>query len=141
MSRNKGGRPTKLTPEAVKKLEEAFAIDATVSEACFYADISRQTYYTWLEENPGFSDRFEALRNKPVLKARQTVVSSLSDPVHAFRYLEKKRGDEFGTKSKVELSGSVATEDAPSEAVQQVADEFEVRLQSVIKDAIKKKRK
>jgi hypothetical protein len=39
------GRPVEFTADVVKKLEEAFSIDATVEEACFYANISRQTYY------------------------------------------------------------------------------------------------
>jgi len=43
---NKTGRPSKLIPECVKKLEEIFALDGTVEEACFFADISRQTFYT-----------------------------------------------------------------------------------------------
>jgi hypothetical protein len=32
-----GGRPSKLSPEVVKKLEEAFSLDATVEECVFYA--------------------------------------------------------------------------------------------------------
>jgi len=35
MRKNLGGRPSKMTKEVVKKLEEAFAIDATITEACF----------------------------------------------------------------------------------------------------------
>lgn len=31
------GRPTKIDDEAVKKLEDAFKIDATVTEACLQA--------------------------------------------------------------------------------------------------------
>lgn len=51
-------RPTKLNELTVKKLEEAFLIGATVEEACFYADISKQTYYNWSKENPELFDRF-----------------------------------------------------------------------------------
>ena len=90
------GRPTKLTPEVVTKLEEVFALDGTVEEACFYAGIARQTYYRWMEENPDYSDRFEALRQKPFLKARQTIVKALDNPDHAFKYMTKKKKAEFG---------------------------------------------
>ena len=34
------GRPTKLSPEMVKKLEEAASVDATIEQMCFYACIA-----------------------------------------------------------------------------------------------------
>lgn len=93
-----GGRPPKSTPETMKKLEEAFALDATVQEACFYAGISTVTYYDWVKQDPGLANRLDALRNKPVLKARKTVVDSLGNPDFAFKYLERKRKDEFSPR-------------------------------------------
>ena len=100
---NRVGRPTVMTKEVVNKLEQVFAIDGSVEEACSYADISRQTFYEHLKVNPEFSDRIEELRQRPVLKARQTVVKALNDPNQAFRYLEKKRRKEFG--NALELTG------------------------------------
>jgi hypothetical protein len=50
---SKAGRPSEFTDEVVKKLEESFAIDATVEEACFYANISRQSYYNNVKEGIG----------------------------------------------------------------------------------------
>lgn len=94
--KNKGGRPTKLTPEAIKKLEEVFAIGGTDQEACFYADISHQALYNYQLKHPEFVERKEALKEKPVLKARQTVVKALEDPNHAKWFLEKKKRKEFG---------------------------------------------
>lgn len=101
MAKNKGGRPPKLTPETVSKLEQAFSLDCTVEEACFFADISRTTYYEWIKENPELSDRFEALRQKPVLAARMTVVDSLHQPHYAFEYLKRKRKQEFSDRQEV----------------------------------------
>lgn len=95
------GRPTKRTPEIVKKLEEAFAIDATVEEACFYAGITKPTYYSWIEKDKGLSDRLEELRQKPVLLARQRVVKELgTDWDKAFKYLERKRKNEFAMRTE-----------------------------------------
>lgn len=91
----------KMTPEAIKKLEEAFAIDATVGEACFYADISEPTYYNFVKKNPQLLEKFNRLRNKPVLKARKTVVDSLDDPNHAKWFLERKKKKEFGERKEV----------------------------------------
>lgn len=96
----------KMTDEAVRKLEEAFAIDASIEEACYYADISRDTYYRWIKENKQLSDKFERLRNRPILKARQTVVKSLDNPDMAFKYLERKRKTEFSQKIEGELNGN-----------------------------------
>lgn len=90
--KNKGGRPSKITPQMVQKLEEAFALDCTINEACFYAGIAKQTYYNWTEADPELLDRLTALRNKPVLIARQSVVTGMQrDPALALKYLERKR--------------------------------------------------
>lgn len=93
----------KLTEDTIRKLEEAFSIDASVKEACYYADISTDTYYRWIKEYPELSYKLERLREKPVLKARQTVVKSLDQPDYAFKYLERKKKDEFSLRS--ELTG------------------------------------
>lgn len=93
----------KFTESTIRKLEEAFAIDASVKEACYYADISTDTYYRWIKEYPELSYKLERLREKPVLKARQTVVKSLDQPDYAFKYLEKKRKDEFGNSASLEI--------------------------------------
>ena len=93
----------KLTEDTIRKLEEAFSIDASVKEACYYADISTDTFYRWIKEYPKLSYKLERLREKPVLKARQTVVKSLDNPDYAFKYLERKKKDEFSPRQ--ELTG------------------------------------
>lgn len=104
---NEEGKFTKLTPEIVQKLEDVFAMDGTVEEAAFYAGISKQTYYNWIKEHPQMKERFDALREKPVLKARQTIIKSLETPEGARWYMERKKKKEFALKSEVELSGEV----------------------------------
>jgi hypothetical protein len=99
------GRPTKMTPETVKKLEEAFAIGASDGEACFYADISRETLNNYQNANPQFLDRKNALKERPVLLARQTVIKAIeTDHDLAFKFLERKRRKEFATRQ--ELTGA-----------------------------------
>jgi hypothetical protein len=39
-----GGRPTVMTEEVMRKLEEAFSLDCTDEEACAYAGIGERTY-------------------------------------------------------------------------------------------------
>lgn len=96
-----------MTPETIKKLEEAFAFDCTIEEACFYADISHETYYNFLEKNPEYVDRFKALRQRPILEARKTIVSSLKTDVHsAYKYLSKKLRNEFGDSMDITSGGN-----------------------------------
>lgn len=90
-------RPTKLDSLTVKKLEDAFVLGASIEEACFNANISKQTFYNWKDENPELFDHFEQLRQAPILKARKCVVNALEkNPTLAMRYLERKLKSEFG---------------------------------------------
>lgn len=92
-----------MSDESLKKLEEAFLLDCTIWEACFCADISERTYYNRVDSNPDLLQRFEALRQNPVYKARKTVIQALEkDPDIALKYLERKRKNEFSTRSEVE---------------------------------------
>ena len=50
-------RPTKMTGEAVSKLEKAFLMGCTDLEACVYAEISKHCLYRYEEKNPEFRDR------------------------------------------------------------------------------------
>ena len=90
-----------MNENTIRKLEEAFAIDATIAEACYYADISQDTFFRWIKENPELSEKFKRLRQKPVLKARQTLVQALEDPKVAAWYIERKRKKEFSTREEI----------------------------------------
>jgi hypothetical protein len=79
MAKNKGGRPTKMTPEAVAKLEEAFVNNCTDTEACLYADISRTTLFRYEEKNPEYRNRKEELRSKPRMKAKFNISNKLNE--------------------------------------------------------------
>lgn len=109
MAKNKGGRPHKMTESVVNKLEEAFAMDCSISEACVHADISRQAFYNWKEKNPKLFDRFELLRSRPFLKARRTIVAHLDDPDYAFKYMERKKRKEFSTRIETENENTNTT--------------------------------
>lgn len=70
----KGGRPTALTESVVQKLEQAFSIGANDSQACAYAGISRQTYYSHLAKDTDFKERCEFLKQKLPLEAKNQLV-------------------------------------------------------------------
>jgi len=97
----------KFKKETVRKLEEAFAIGADVSAACYYANISRETYYRWIKERPNLKEKYDRLREKPVLKAYQTVSQDLGNTETAKWYLTRKRNKEFSEKILQEQSGDI----------------------------------
>lgn len=101
----KRGQPTKMTVQIIDKLKQAFAFDATVEEACSYAEIAKQTYYTFIKNNPKILDEFQAQREKPILIARQSVVNKMKEDGHlALKYLERKRKDEFSLRTETDIT-------------------------------------
>lgn len=90
------------------KLEQAFAIGCSDEEACSYAEISPdQLYYYENNIDKEFRVKKQELKQKPILKAKQTVVKSLDLPEHARWYLERRAKKEFG--NALELSGEVTS--------------------------------
>ena len=100
MGKNKVGRPTLMTELTLNKLEEIFALGGTDEEACFYADISGQTMYDYQKDHPEFIERKKALKQKPILKARRTVVEDLEETETAKWYLSRKKKDEFSERQE-----------------------------------------
>lgn len=99
-----GGRPTKMTPDVISKLQYAFAMDCTVREACLYAGVSHEAYNNYCQKHPEFREQVSRLRETPVLHARSTVVKDLKkNPDTAKWYLERKRKKEFTAKQEVEI--------------------------------------
>lgn len=92
------GRPTVLDKDTVRKLEEAFRLDATVTEACSYAGISRQTYYEHYREKPEFSDKIQRARLYPMMLAKSVVLNAMEkgDAKIAFKWLERRERDRYG---------------------------------------------
>ena len=90
-------RPTKFTDDVIRKIEEVAALDGTVEEMAYYADLNADTIYSWLKEKPEFSERINKLRQRPVLKARQTINKRMEESyANAVDYLKRKKKKEFG---------------------------------------------
>lgn len=95
------------------KLEQAFAIGCTDKEACIYAGITPdQLYYYTSTVNPQFQVIKEELKEKPILKARQTIVKGLDQADNAKWFLERKVKNEFS--SRTELTGKDGKDLMPS---------------------------
>lgn len=91
------GRPSVMTDEVIRKLEEAFTWGCTDAEACCYAGIGMSTLYDYCQKNDAFSDRKETLKNMPVMKARRIIDTALSDndlPT-ANRVIDRKEGQKI----------------------------------------------
>lgn len=110
MVKKKVGRPTAFTPEVLQKLEQAFSFGCSDREACIYAEISMAGLYHYQSHHPAFLDRKELLKDKPILKARSTVVAALNQPEHAEWYLERKMKSEFSAKQDINFTGDVKIE-------------------------------
>lgn len=106
---NPVGRPTVMDEATVAKLEDAFSKGCTVTEACLLSEISRNTYYDYIKENPAFSDKVETLKERVTLHARMNLAASIAsgDLTDSKWYLERKKRDEFSLKQETEHSGKV----------------------------------
>jgi hypothetical protein len=87
----------------IQKLEQAWARDLSDKSASAYADISAAALCDYLKKHPKLSERRSRLKEHPVLAATETVIRAIKiDPEMAFKYLERKRPDEFAPRSKIE---------------------------------------
>jgi hypothetical protein len=99
------GRPLKLTPEVIQKLEVAFIAGCTDLEACCYADIGKSSLYNYCNDHPDFMERKETLKNQPIMQARFIVQESLTkgDLNTANRVIDRKEGQKI-VQTNVELT-------------------------------------
>lgn len=107
------GQPTKMRPEVIQSLRNAFDIGASVREACAFADIGVQTLYDYFKRNPEFKEETERRKQKPVLQAKLTLMKSLQNTKNgdlSLKYLERKCKDEFSLKTEVDTSVNIAND-------------------------------
>ncbi len=71
------GRPQKVDYTVMGKLEDALQYGATVSEACYYAGISRETFYKYFRNEEVFAKKMEAARNKLLRVAKANVANAI----------------------------------------------------------------
>lgn len=107
MAKSNAGRPTVMTPEVIRKLEDAFTWGCTDLEACCFANISKTSLYEYCDRNPEFAERKETLKNHVVMKARRVVMGALDDADinTAHKVIDRKEG----TKVKQDITSNGAT--------------------------------
>lgn len=103
------GRPTVITEEVLRKLEEAFSYGATDKEAIFVANISSTAFYEYCKANPEFAERKEQLKDMPKYAARKNIVNAIHDGDKAVSqwYAERKAKEEFSNRTDLNLSGEM----------------------------------
>lgn len=119
--KNKGGRPTVMTPDVLQKLEDAFTNAFTDKMACLYAGISERTLYEYCEANPEYSQRKELLKNSPDLIAQKQLIAGLNTTQGA-RWWAEHRMEDFRPKSEVKHSGKIQTQDVTELTPEQKED-------------------
>ncbi len=100
------GRPISLEdPEIKAKFLTAMSFNMSIEACSAYAGIAKQTYYNYIEKNPGFLDEIEQKRHIPYHKAVKAIIDNFEDDPHlALKYLERKYKDEFAPRR--ELTGA-----------------------------------
>jgi len=110
--KNKGGRPTVFTPEVLQKLEQAFSIGCSDTEATLFADISMASLYEFQNKYPEFAERKRKLKESLVLRSRFNVARAINDQVNpdldlSKWYLERRKKEEFSIKQETEHTGAI----------------------------------
>ncbi len=100
-SQMKIGRPTVMTSIVIQKLRTAYTLGCSDREACFFAEIGRQTMYRFEKRNPDFRDQKEGWRMALILKARTVIIRAIENGnlELSWWYLSKKCPQEFGQSS------------------------------------------
>ncbi len=100
------GRPTVMTEEVLRKLDEAFSNGASDREACFLAGISKTALYEYQEVNLDYADRKADLKDMIKYQAKRVIKDKIyaRDIDTAKWYVERKVKEEFSLKTENELS-------------------------------------
>lgn len=97
LEKQKVGRPSVFTPEAVRKLEASLAAGFSVNAACYYSGISRSIYYERKALDKEFSDKMRLAEEFSTYKARMVILRAIDDgDIKAAQWwLERKARVEF----------------------------------------------
>lgn len=110
-TKNKGGRPSRITPEILLKLETAFSLGLNDEQACLFADkLPLSTFYAYCKKHPKFQELKEVLKKRPEMNAKTNIAKALEngDVDLSKWYLERKCKDEFSVKQDIGLNGKLS---------------------------------
>lgn len=73
----KTGRPSTITPAALKKLENAFRVGATIQEALGVAEVSRKALERYCQKNPEFRGKIKQWQGQITLSAKTIIARAI----------------------------------------------------------------
>ncbi len=119
MPQDKGGRPTKLTPETERAILKALSVGLYVETACDLAGVSRECFYNWIKEGEahqtGKHRRFSDNVKKAQAQAEGRLIGHLlqDDSWQSKAWiLERKFRKRWGRNLAVENDGNLARDTA-----------------------------
>lgn len=104
---DRGGRPTKYTPDRVKKILEAIKLGVAYVDAASYGGITRETFNEWRKQYPDFSDAVEEAAGQAVVANMAKIQKAATEgswQASAW-ILERRHPDRYG-RTRVELTGA-----------------------------------
>jgi hypothetical protein len=109
------GRPTKICPEIIEKIQSAILAGSYVETAAAFAGISKDTFYIWLKKgaaaNSGiyyeFSDAIKRAMAEAELRDVMVINRAAQTTWQAAAWkLERKYPNRWGLRSKHEIVGA-----------------------------------
>ena len=127
------GRPESIDKETIERLIDGFSKDFNVAECCRYANIYTSVYYGFINRHPEYRELFESCRQDNGIKAKNILQNSLvdGDKETAKWYLERRRKDEYSTKT-VQESTDIVVDIATKEGkIDEILDKFSRRADDI----------
>lgn len=103
-------RPSKYTPDTVKRITDAIELGATYELACNYAGITFETFRQWREKKPEFAARVHEAEGKATVKWLAKIEQAATDGAWqaAAWKLERRYPHSYGRQvQELQHSGTV----------------------------------
>ena len=108
--KRKPGRPTKYTPDRVKRIIDTLRSGNYRCVAAAYGGISHETFSQWMDQYPEFSDAVIEAETAAEVEAVELIRSG--HPKYVLEWLSRKNPDRWGRKDHVTQDVNVTSADA-----------------------------
>lgn len=94
--------------EYLTNLKPYLEVGCTLHEACINAVVPYTTMVDYIKNDEDIRRKIDRMQNQPLYIARKSVVDKMEfDGDLALKYLERKKKDEFSTKSELDANVTV----------------------------------
>lgn len=102
------GRPTKRTPETVKKLCDAIRLGASYADACGFAGVHFDTFNEWRKDFPEFSDAVKEAEGAGRVQLIAKIQKAANDGnwQAAAWMLERRDPQNYGRTMRTQVTGA-----------------------------------